>query len=141
SRKGGQMPKKIADFNTANNREIRRLTKILRDCEVSEARLKSLQSVIENVAWMKAKLDETRHQIEAGELKSITIPYDNGGGQTGIRENPLFKGYESLWKSYMSGMEKILAALPPEAVKAEEKEDAPPKSVLDLVRAKHQKEA
>ena len=41
----------------------------------------------------------------------------------------------------MSGMEKILAALPPEVVKVEEKENTSPKSVLDLVRAKHQKEA
>lgn len=86
--------------------------------------------VIENVEWMQAKLDDTRNKI-AG--TSVAIPYDNGGGQTGIRENPLFKGYESLWKSYISGVQLILSVLPKDAQVPQA--DAP-KTVLQLVRAK-----
>lgn len=128
------------DIKTLAAKEMRRLTKILRDGGVSDARIKGLKSVIDNVAWMKVKLDTSRDEIESGEYSGITIEYDNGGGQTGMRENPLFKGYESLWRTYMNGMEKILAAIPDQAEK-NEKDTGKPKNVLELVRAKHRKEA
>lgn len=100
---------------------------------VTSSRLAVLMPVIENVVWMSAKLDEVRENIRDG---SIVIDYDNGGGQKGIRENPYFKGYESLWKSYMTGMTKILDYIPNEAV-FEVKEADTPKTVLELVRSKH----
>lgn len=120
--------------------EIQKLKDILIDAEISERRMKALEPVIENVAWMKVKLDDAREKIASS---SVVIPYDNGGGQSGIRENPLYKGYESLWKSYITGMDRILGALPKEAVEsvAEEVASNEPKSVLELVRGKHKKEA
>ena len=105
---------------------------ILEDAEVSENRREALKPIIENVAWMKEKLDDAREKIAES---SVAIPYDNGGGQTGIRENPLYKGYESLWKSYMAGMDRILSDLPDEEIKKEELEK--PKTMLELVREKH----
>ena len=68
------------------------------------------------------------------------MPYDNGGGQKGIRENPAFKGYESLWKAYMQGMNRILDTLPPEQIQAAT-DDIRPQTVLDSIRAKHSKPA
>ena len=118
--------------------EIERLTGLLYDAEVSERRIKSLSSVIENTAWMKIKLDDARDVIKGS---NVVIPYDNGGGQSGIRENPLFKGYESLFKTYMQGMDRILSALPAEKVKEVEQEIEKPQTVLELVRNKHKKEA
>lgn len=118
--------------------EIERLTGLLYDAEVSERRIKSLSSVIENTAWMKIKLDDAREAIKGS---NVVIPYDNGGGQSGIRENPLFKGYESLFKTYMQGMDRILNALPAEKVKEVEQEIEKPQTVLELVRNKHKKEA
>lgn len=118
--------------------EKQRLTSLLFSCHISEGRIELLAPVIENTAWMKAKLDEARELIRNA---SVAIPYDNGGGQTGIRENPLFKGYESLWKSYMSGLNVIMAALPREVVEKEAEEIETPKTVLQLVRDKHKKEA
>ncbi len=118
--------------------EIERLTGLLYDAEVSERRIKSLSSVIENTAWMKIKLDDAREAIKSS---NVVIPYDNGGGQSGIRENPLFKGYESLFKTYMQGMDRILNALPAEKVKEVEQEIEKPQTVLELVRNKHKKEA
>ena len=114
--------------------EAKRLTRLLFDYGVSEKRIKLLEHVIENVAWMKAKLDDTREQIRD---TSVAIPYDNGGGQKGIRENPLFKGYSALWKSYMSGMNTIMATLPKEAVESEADRIEQPKTVLELVRERH----
>lgn len=120
--------------------EKTRIKRLLKESGTSDARMKMLEPVIENVAWMKIKLDQAREKIKAS---GIVMPYDNGGGQTGIRENPAFKGYEALWKSYMAGMSKLLEAMPPEVIEAEEeteKEQAPV-TVLELIRTKHKKEA
>ena len=118
--------------------ERQRLTALLFSCNVSEQRMKALESVIENTAWMRVKLDDTRESIKGS---GVAIPYNNGGGQKGIRENPLFKGYQSLWKSYMSGMETIIACLPKDDGKALENAPESPKTVLELVRTKYQKQA
>ena len=125
---------------TNDNMEIekQRLTSLLFDCGVSENRIKLLSTVIENTAWMKAKLDDAREQIKN---TSVVIPYDNGGGQKGIRENPLFKGYESLWKSYMTGMCRLLDYVPKQVIDEEAEKIDTPRTVLELVRNKHRKEA
>lgn len=126
--------RKIAD------KERRRITKLLKEANIKEYRIKMLEPVIENTAWMKAKLDDAREQIRGS---SIAIPYNNGGGQKGIRENPLFKGYENLWRCYIAGMTKILDAMPPETIQTEMKKEEPqaPATILELVRTKHKKEA
>lgn len=118
--------------------EMRRLTGLLRKSNVSPNRMKLLKPIIENTAYMKVKLDEAREVISES---NVVISYDNGGGQKGIRENPIFKGYEALWKSYMSGMNIILNALPAETVKEETAKAVETKSMLEIVRDKHRKEA
>lgn len=117
--------------------EAERITALLRSSGVSEDTIAMIEPVITNVAWMRIKLDETRKVIAN---MSVAIPYDNGGGQAGIRENPVFKGYEALYKSYIGGMRLIMDYLPPSkaAVAAPVEK---PKSVLEMVRIKHGKEA
>lgn len=117
---------------TENERQ--RLRSLLFDCGISEKRMNALEAVIDNVAWMKVKLEDTRDVIKTAE---VVITYDNGGGQKGLRENPLFKGYYSLFKSYMTGMGKIIEALPSEAPKELIEEVEKPRTVLEMVRAKH----
>ena len=46
---------------------------------------------------MADKLVEEGKQIPN---ESLTVEYDNGGGQSGIRENPFFPAYEKLLASY-----------------------------------------
>lgn len=120
--------------------EAEKIRGVLRDAEVSDKRIKALEATIENVAWMKEKLEEARDEI--GD-ESMVIPYDNGGGQSGIRENPLYKGYENLWKSYLTGLDRIMSALPPEKSHeiVEEAEKTEPSTVLSLVRKRKKKEA
>ena len=118
--------------------EQKRLNDILKQSGVSEKKIKMLEPVIVNTSWMKAKLDDAREAIKNS---NVAIPYDNGGGQTGIRENPLFKGYESLWKAYMNGMDRIVSCLPQEVAQIETEEATKPKTMLELVRSKHIKEA
>lgn len=124
----------MIDIEKTAQEEKQKLKTLLFDCGISEKKINMLDSVIDNTAWMKAKLDDTREQIRN---TSVAIPYDNGGGQTGIRENPLFKGYSGLWKSYMSGMNTIMASLPREMVEQEAEKIEQPKTVLQLVREKH----
>jgi hypothetical protein len=118
--------------------EQNRILAILTDIGISDKRMQMLEPIILNTAWMKAKLDDAREAIKNSQ---IVIKYDNGGGQKGIRENPLFKGYESLWKSYMQGMNRILDCLPDEVVEIETEVVEKPKTMLELVRDKHRKEA
>lgn len=105
----------------------------LNDAGITPKKMAVLMPVVDNVAWMAGKLDEAREAIRA---EGVVIEYDNGGGQSGIRENPLFKGYESLWKSYIAGMNKILECIHGD-VAVEIKEADAPKTVLELVRNKH----
>lgn len=115
--------------------EQKRISDLLIEVGISDKRQKLLEPIILNTAWMKAKLDDAREAIKNS---NIVISYDNGGGQKGIRENPLFKGYESLWRSYMAGMAKILEALPAEVVE-QSVEVEKPATMLELVRNKHRK--
>lgn len=118
--------------------EQNRITDLLLEVGISDKRMNLLGPIILNTAWMKAKLDDAREAIKNS---NIVISYDNGGGQKGIRENPLFKGYESLWRSYMAGMNKILECLPEEVATIEAEIADRPKTVLELVRGKYRKEA
>ena len=93
----------------------------------SEKRLAALDAVIDNLAFQRVKLESTVREIGDQDL---AIAYDNGGGQTGIRENPAYRAYVSLWKSYLSGIEKLLAAIPEEE-QATITEDA--QNVLQMV--------
>lgn len=128
----------MIDIETIANDEKQRLNALLFSCGISEKKIQMLESVVENTAWMKAKLDDAREQIKGS---SVAIPYDNGGGQTGIRENPLFKGYSALWKSYMSGMNTILSLLPREMANEVEESIEKPKTTLELIRNKHNRSA
>lgn len=118
-------------------KEQNRITDLLSEVGISDKRMKLLEPIILNTAWMKAKLDDAREAIKNS---NIVISYDNGGGQKGIRENPLFKGYESLWRSYMAGMAKVLESLPQEQIE-QVVEIEKPATMLELVRNKHRKNA
>ncbi len=114
--------------------EANRLRQLLFDCGVSEARVDALGTVIDETAWMKAKLTETRQNI-----KSTQVAIPDGKGS--IKENPLYKGYEALWKSYLSGMDRIIAEIPKPKAEEEAENVEKPKTMLQLIREKHRKEA
>jgi hypothetical protein len=117
--------------------EQNRIIELLNEVGISAKKMKLLEPIVINTAWMKVKLDDAREAIKNS---NIVISYDNGGGQKGIRENPLFKGYESLWRSYMAGMAKILDSLPQEQIE-QVVEIEKPATMLELVRNKHRKNA
>lgn len=83
------------------------------------------------VCWMAERLMEARVLIKNA---PIVMPYDNGGGQKGIRRNPAYEAYESLFKSFVKGCEALDEVL----------KDARPvsregKAILDSLRANIEK--
>lgn len=116
-------------------KELSRINKLLKNTGVDEKKHKLMLTVIENTVWMKVKLDEAREEIKE---ESIVVEYDNGGGQKGIRENPVFKAYENLWRSYISGMQRILDMLPEDKSDTKKAELDKPKNMLEIVRARKQ---
>ena len=114
--------------------EERKILSLLQAAGINANKIELLNPVIENTAWMKIKLDDARETIKNSQ---IAITYNNGGGQRGVRENPLFKGYEALWKSYMAGIGRIFDSLPAEEAPAIVTDESRPQSVLSIIRAKH----
>lgn len=58
----------------------------------------------ESVLFMAAKLEESR---KAMTNEPLVVPYDNGGGQSGIRENPHFTAYEKLMATYSKSLRHL----------------------------------
>lgn len=58
----------------------------------------------ESVLFMANKLAESRKILKN---EPLVIEYDNGGGQTGIRENPHYTAYEHLLTSYNKALRQL----------------------------------
>lgn len=128
--------KQLAKVQRDTRKELKRLTGILEG--ITPEKAETLKPVAENTAWIKVQLDRARELIADSEM---IVEYDNGGGQTGIRENPAFKAYEALWKAYISGIAKLLDAVGTKAAECGGTEPEKPENVLELIRAKHTKGA
>ena len=58
----------------------------------------------ESVVFMAEKLEESRKTMEN---EPLVIPYDNGGGQMGIRENPHYSAFEKLMNTYIRSLDQL----------------------------------
>lgn len=65
---------------------------------------KDRKILIEQLNMIARRLTEEGKKIE---YEPLIIDYDNGGGQSGVRENPFYPAYEKLLASYT----KALASL------------------------------
>ena len=108
--------------------EHKRLEDLLERAGTPQQQRDMLAPVIDNMAWQRIKLDEARKEMQDA---SIVCHYDNGGGQAGERENPIFKAYINLFRAYMVGLEKFSSYLPKE-LQAEAAGDS--LSILEQVR-------
>lgn len=62
----------------------------------------------ENVIFMGQKLEDTRRGLAN---QQVVIAYDNGGGQKGIRKNPIFEGYNQLMANFRKTAEQLCALM------------------------------
>ena len=61
-----------------------------------------------NVLFMAEKLAEMRETLED---EPLTVEYNHGGGQSGIRKNPAFDAYNSLMRTYNNSVSQLTALL------------------------------
>lgn len=118
------------EINERIEHEKMRLTSLLDGTNISDKRREALEAVIDNLAFMRIKLECTVSEISE---EGLSVPYDNGGGQAGIRENPAYRAYINMWKSYLSGIEKVIAALPAESKAIVEDDVQSEDNVLQIV--------
>ena len=97
-------------------------------CASVDSRIRPQVTVLaEQVIFMSKKLKESKTGLRD---QAIVIPYDNGGGQTGIRENPAFTAYEKLLATYTKSLTALRDVIG---------DDAPKEmSELDNLRKKFQ---
>ena len=77
-------------------------------CESVQSFKPEIIELAESVMFMQAKLEETRKKIQK---EPLVIAYDNGGGQSGIRENPSFTSYEKMFATYSKGLSALIALI------------------------------
>lgn len=75
---------------------------------VSPEMTEAARELAANVLFMADKLAEMR---EALEDEPLTVEYNHGGGQSGIRKNPAFDAYNSLMRTYNSSINQLTAVL------------------------------
>ena len=109
----------VRDGNSTQGKvqsELKRLQTLTKD-----AIPKSLRDVamplIHNLAWQKVKLDEARRDLMG---ESLFVPYDNGGGQSGIREHPGFVAYNKLFTTFSRGIKQLTDLMDYEASEVDE---------------------
>lgn len=66
----------------------------------------NLSALEAQAAFMRTAL---RKQKKALKDQPFVVEYDNGGGQTGTKENPEWTAYEKLLKSYQATLRAIAA--------------------------------
>ena len=88
--------------------ELRRLREITKDA-IPEERRKAVMPLLANLAFLKVKLDDSRNYLL---YESIFTDYDNGGGQTGLREHPGFAAYNKLFTTFSRGVKQLTDMMP-----------------------------
>ena len=105
--------------------DINVLIKRLPEHERKDARERS-----DNILFMRQRLKETRIDRDG---QPVVIPYDNGGGQTGIRANPAYTEYEKLLRAYQSAILCLRQVL---GIEQHQPTEQKPKSNLANMRSK-----
>ena len=88
--------------------ELKKLRDITKGAVPDEKR-KAIMPLLANIAFLKVKLDDARHDLL---YEDIFTEYDNGGGQTGLREHPGFSAYNKLFTTFSRGVKQITDMMP-----------------------------
>jgi hypothetical protein len=85
--------------------EIDRAQRMLRDLGgLDAATVDLVRPLVIEAAWTEQRLADARRLIGTSD---IVVPYDNGGGQEGVRRNPAYDGYSALAKTYVAYLKQI----------------------------------
>ena len=95
--------------------EVRNLQRITKDVIPDEKR-KVAMPIIHNLAFLKVKLEVARNDLL---YENIFTEYDNGGGQSGLREHPGFSAYNKLFTTFQRGIKQLCDMMPTGAAAAD----------------------
>lgn len=101
-------------MNAAAQKELDRLIDVTSSIDVSRAAV--LYPMLQNLAWMKCKLDDTRELLDK---TAVLMKYENGGGQSGVRKNPGYEAYNAMFRQFSVATCKVCAMIPDEGGKSE----------------------
>lgn len=107
--------RKPATLQSRVDSELRKLQRLTKDAIPDEKRSVVL-GLLPNLAFMKVKLDEARKDLL---YENIYAYYDNGGGQTGLREHPGFQAYNKLFTTFQRGIKQLCDLMPTGAAAAD----------------------
>ena len=76
-----------AEISKRCKKEVRKMARFCKESGVDAKKIDAFTPLFDNICWMQIKLEDAREEIgEAG----LLTEYDNGGGQSGTRQNPAF---------------------------------------------------
>ena len=93
-------------------KEITRLRSVFRDLDKNK--MKTVESLIRNVAFMAASLEELQEIINA---EGYTEEYTNGANQSGRKQSEAVKIHIAMTKNHASIMKQLADLAPPVKVK------------------------
>ena len=96
--------------------EINRVKKLYKD--FPKEKLKAIEGLINEVAFMKITLEETREDLVKNGMTELFVQ----GSQEFNRERPEVKIYTTLIQRYSNVMKQLIDLLPPEEKKEEKDE-------------------
>lgn len=95
----------------AARKEKNKLNKLLKPV-LDDDTFKVAESLIENIAFLKASLTELREAIR---MNGFIETYDNGGGQRGTKDSTYLKAYNTTLKNFNTTWRQLLNMVPKEA--------------------------
>lgn len=107
--------RKPATLQSRIDSEVRNLQRITKDVIPDEKR-KVAMPIIHNLAFLKVKLEVARNDLL---YENIFTEYDNGGGQSGLREHPGFSAYNKLFTTFQRGIKQLCDMMPTGAAAAD----------------------
>ena len=106
--------KKLIEKNEAIDKEEKKIRKMLK--KVDKDKIKMVEKLIQNVAFMSVALDELKEDIK---LYGVKEPYMNGSNQFGFKESIESKTYNTMLKNYMNAVKQLVELLPEKEKKNE----------------------
>ena len=105
---GNSPPKRPASKQKRVESELKKLREITKGAIPDEKR-KAIMPLLPNLAFMKVKLDDARVDLL---YEDIFTEYDNGGGQSGLREHPGFSAYNKLFTTFSRSVKQLADMMP-----------------------------
>lgn len=83
-------------------------------CSKADKRIKDqVVTLYDSVRLLEKQVKKANKQLPDEEL---IVEYNNGGGQSGTRENPIYPAYEKLLASYIKALEALRTYLGEEEI-------------------------